>query len=447
MVSVYLLPVKTAAALFPLLALVLFLPTAVVLYRRHGVMSQWRVMSLLGFLYYAISALCMTIVPLPKETQGMCRRFAAVAHPQWIPGNTFGDIWKDAHHKVSLGALVFHNPAVAGALLNLVMLLPLGAFVRYHLRRGIAAAAVAGFGASLFFEITQGTALWGIYPCPYRLFDVDDLLINAAGALVGWCVAGPLARVLPTLDTPEERVGERRLVPVGQRLVALLADLAGAAAVIAAAVLALMYAGQQGSEVLPPVMAVALPAYFVVVPWLTGVTPGKRLLLLRLVPVGEDGKPALWRLVVRAVLLGVVALPLVATFVAASLVLLDRPMGLLRQVTQAGVHDVYWLLIGHFPQILLATFVCGWVGAYVLLARRRAPQLWFHELASGVRTVASPRARTSTRSEHPDGLQVTEPDDTTGRPDADSTRLPNPRTGRPAPAAEEEPTPESARRS
>ncbi|MDW6062041.1 hypothetical protein SAZ11_33490 [Streptomyces sp. FXJ1.4098] len=40
MTDAYLLPIKTAAALFPLLALALFLPTAVALYRRHGVMSR-----------------------------------------------------------------------------------------------------------------------------------------------------------------------------------------------------------------------------------------------------------------------------------------------------------------------------------------------------------------------------------------------------------------------
>ncbi|MFJ9423918.1 hypothetical protein [Streptomyces sp. NPDC101249] len=45
MVAPYLLPAKTAAALFPLLALLLFLPTAVILYRRHRVMSRGRALS------------------------------------------------------------------------------------------------------------------------------------------------------------------------------------------------------------------------------------------------------------------------------------------------------------------------------------------------------------------------------------------------------------------
>jgi len=29
-----------------------------------------------------------------------------VAHPQWVPGNTFGDIWKEAGRQLTPGALV-----------------------------------------------------------------------------------------------------------------------------------------------------------------------------------------------------------------------------------------------------------------------------------------------------------------------------------------------------
>ncbi|MGW1302267.1 hypothetical protein ACWD5R_21160 [Streptomyces sp. NPDC002514] len=59
MATAYILPIKTAAALFPLLALLLLLPTAVVVYRRHGVMSPGRTLSLYGFLYYLLTAYCL----------------------------------------------------------------------------------------------------------------------------------------------------------------------------------------------------------------------------------------------------------------------------------------------------------------------------------------------------------------------------------------------------
>lgn len=69
---------------------------------------------------------------------------------------------------------------------------------------GLALAGVAGhwlralaFGVGLSFgiEITQLTGLWRIYPCAYRLFDVDDLMLNISGVMAGYALARGLARL------------------------------------------------------------------------------------------------------------------------------------------------------------------------------------------------------------------------------------------------------------
>ncbi|GHJ40216.1 VanZ family protein [Streptomyces sp. TS71-3] len=394
MTAAYVLPIKTAAALFPLLALALFLPTAVVLYRRHGVLSQWRALSLSGFLYYAITAVCMTVVPLPARTADMCRAFAPVARPQWIPGNTFGDIWKESHHKVTLNALVLDNPAVAGAVFNLLLLLPLGIFMRYHFRRGMAAAVVAGFGVSLFFELTQGTGLWGIYPCPYRLFDVDDLLTNTGGAAVGWLLAGSPARLLPTMEALDERVLARRPVAFGRRLTALVVDLLGVACATAFGVLAMAYGGRGGIENIVRVPLAVFTLWFVVLPWLTGSTPGKRLLLLKLV-TADGARPAPWRLAVRALVLGVVTLPLLASGAALPTAVLYNPslFSVLDGARRAGSADTLYLVAFHPAETLFIVLLVGSLGAYAMMLRRRAGGRGIHEVASGVRNEALPHTR------------------------------------------------------
>ncbi|MFG2579206.1 VanZ family protein [Streptomyces malaysiensis] len=392
MATAYLLPIKTAAALFPLLALVLLLPTAVLLYRRHGVMSRGRTLSVYGFLYYSLTAFCMTIVPLPKQTADMCQRFAMVAHPQWMPGNTFRDIWKEADHKIGLNALVLQNPAVAGTLFNLLLLLPLGIFLRYHFVRSLRATALIGFTVSLFFELTQWTGVWGLYNCPYRLFDVDDLIVNTAGATAGWLLAGPVARMLPTLETLDGRALATRPVPFGRRLTALVVDVAGyvLASVFAMAVMTF----QSGTAPTWTPIAIFV-AWFVLLPLATGTTPGKRLLLLKL--VADDGGPLLpWRLTLRALLLGALAMPFLSGLFLAVVILLNEPYPsvLFTTVRDSGAQGAAAVLTALSPGQLLAVLVGFTLTVTCVRKTLRHPdRLAPHDRISGIRNATLPHSR------------------------------------------------------
>ncbi len=392
MATAYLLPIKTAAALFPLLALVLLLPTAVLLYRRHGVMSRGRTLSVYGFLYYSLTAFCMTIVPLPKQTADMCQRFAMVAHPQWMPGNTFRDIWKEADHKIGLNALVLQNPAVAGTLFNLLLLLPLGIFLRYHFVRSLRATALIGFTVSLFFELTQWTGVWGLYNCPYRLFDVDDLIVNTAGAMAGWLLAGPVARMLPTLETLDGRALAARPVPFGRRLTALVVDVAGyvLASVFAMAVMTF----QSGTAPTWTPIAIFV-AWFVLLPLATGTTPGKRLLLLKL--VADDGGPLLpWRLTLRALLLGALAMPFLSGLFLAVVILLNEPYPsvLFTTVRDSGAQGAAAVLTALSPGQLLAVLVGFTLTVTCVRKTLRHPdRLAPHDRISGIRNATLPHSR------------------------------------------------------
>jgi glycopeptide antibiotics resistance protein len=96
---------------------------------------------------------------------------------------------------------------------NVVFFVPLGIFVAYRYRRGLLVALLVSAGVSLLIEATQGTGVWGLAPCPYRLADVDDLITNTAGGLVGWFIGFGLRYLLPDprpvreddLDPPTRR--------------------------------------------------------------------------------------------------------------------------------------------------------------------------------------------------------------------------------------------------
>lgn len=391
----YLLPIRTAALLFPGLALLLLVPMAVVVYRRHGVMTRWRTFSLFGGVYYALTAFCLTIVPLPSASVDVCAKYPSFAHPQWMPGSFVGDIWKEAHHRVTFHDLVLGNPAVWQTVFNLALLLPLGVFVRVHARRGPVAATLAGLAGSLFFEVTQFTGLYGLYDCPYRLFAVDDLLANTAGAALGWALAGPLARALPDLSTLDARALDPLRVPFGRRLVALLLDVTGV--VLLAGSLAVLVFLVLGPDPVPWVPLLVWLVWFVVVPRWSGATPGKHVLLLKLV-TGSGDRPGTGALSLRAALLG---LPFALLWFVAGTALPDVAFRAASAGTEAvrgvGYRDVAYALAAD-PATTLAGFLvpgaCLAVVVWWIRAVRRHPEgLGPHEVLSGVRNEALPHAR------------------------------------------------------
>ena len=77
--------------------------------------------------------------------------------------------------------------------MNLLFFVPLGVFGRLLLRLRFWTVVLLGLLISLAIETAQLTGLFGIYPCSYRLFDVDDVLINLLGAVIGF----GFAKLLP----------------------------------------------------------------------------------------------------------------------------------------------------------------------------------------------------------------------------------------------------------
>lgn len=84
-----------------------------------------------------------------------------------------------------------------------------------------------GFSVSLFFETTQITALYGIYTCPYRLFNVDDLILNTFGAVIGFLIAPILLALLPSKEQvlkKSDRIFKEGVVRPLPQLLAILID-------------------------------------------------------------------------------------------------------------------------------------------------------------------------------------------------------------------------------
>ena len=85
------------------------------------------------------------------------------------------------------------NRTIAATLMNFLICLLIGLALSRHSAKPWNAV---GFGAvlTLLVELTQLTGIWGLYSCAYRQFNVDDLLLNFLGVVVGFLIGRDLPR-------------------------------------------------------------------------------------------------------------------------------------------------------------------------------------------------------------------------------------------------------------
>lgn len=280
MLTFYLFPISIAFLSFPVAALLFTLPFLLVQYRRHGYVHKYRALLLYLFLLYIMNAVFLILLPLPPSVHNAPP--AADGYFQWIPFHFVLDILKETGvvgERPSTYLRLLKEPAFLQVAFNVLLTVPLGMFLRHYFRTGWLRCLLLALGLSLFFELTQVTGIYGIYDYPYRLFDVDDLMTNTAGGLLGFLVAEWLSARLPRIDKLDENVDlSTKRVSYTRRGLALLIDWFVMSPFMAA--LAAL-----GAPV-PYLIAVAL--YFVVLPFAwNGQTPGKWLVRIRLIGDGE----------------------------------------------------------------------------------------------------------------------------------------------------------------
>ena len=94
-------------------------------------------------------------------------------------------------------------------LFNILLTIPFGVYLHYYFECKWYKVLIYSFLLSLFFELTQLTGLYGIYPRAYRLFDVDDLILNTTGAMIGYLITPIFLWVLPSRKQLDQKSFEK----------------------------------------------------------------------------------------------------------------------------------------------------------------------------------------------------------------------------------------------
>lgn len=164
-------------------ALVVLVPVFVsilVISGLRGRRSWGRTFGLSVLAVYAVGVVAVTLFPLPTSAtyralladQGLVPRHNVVPFATWLA-------------TARAGAAVF-GYQVGG---NLLLLAPLGFLVPllWSQRASLRAVAIIGGAVTLSIELTQFVigAMLGV---AYKAFDVDDLVLNLLGVVIGWAL-------------------------------------------------------------------------------------------------------------------------------------------------------------------------------------------------------------------------------------------------------------------
>ena len=201
-------PFMMSVALWPLVSFIVTVPVLAMLYHRDNRLGFGAALSAYATVLYLIGLLCFTLYPMPDDPAAYCATHHL--HPQLNPLQFIGDIRADG------------LTAILQIVMNVVFFVPLGFIMKRVFRWKFAVALPVGFLASLLVETMQLTGVMGVFPCSYRLFDVDDLIWNTSGAVIGYGCAMLFDRLFPPRRTDMQTV---TLLGFVRRFVAFLIDM------------------------------------------------------------------------------------------------------------------------------------------------------------------------------------------------------------------------------
>jgi glycopeptide antibiotics resistance protein len=213
--SNYSVPIVTAIILFPSVVCIITVPFLVWNYRKYNGLSAMRATVIFSFVFYMMCAFFLTLLPLPsieevlaskpvKFNNHLFNNIEAVMRSAGFEAEDTSTWFVAANWKAALKSFMLFQ-----IIANIIMQVPLGFYLRYYFRVNWKKAVAIGFLTSMFYEMTQLSGVWGIYPYAFRCPDVDDLMNNTLGCMIGFWMAPLLMRFLPSVEEMDQIAAER----------------------------------------------------------------------------------------------------------------------------------------------------------------------------------------------------------------------------------------------
>lgn len=171
-------PFQLAVLLWPFVSVLLTVPAAVYLYHRDNRLRPASVLGVYAFMLYVLGLGCFTMYPWPQDPTAYCATHHLGA--QLNPLQFIVDIRTDG------------MTAILQLGMNIVLFVPMGFFLTRFFRLPSWVAVAVCCATSICIEVAQLTGIFHLYPCAYRICDVDDVITNTLGGAIGivlglWC--------------------------------------------------------------------------------------------------------------------------------------------------------------------------------------------------------------------------------------------------------------------
>jgi len=221
----YLYAIKTAIIIFPIIAFILLIPYILYEYHKYGSIYYLRAGIIYSFILYLLIIFFLVILPLPTFEEALKIKGP---HFNFIPFKFIIEFVQDTSLVISNPSTYLKSltePCFYVVIFNIIMTIPFGMYLRYFFKCDLKKTVLYTLLLSIFFEFTQGTGLYFIYPNPYRFCDIDDLIQNTLGGGLGYFIMGAI-KFLPTRDDIDYEAKTRGLIVSGfRRITIFLLDL------------------------------------------------------------------------------------------------------------------------------------------------------------------------------------------------------------------------------
>ncbi len=298
-------PALVAIATGAVLSVLLVVPFIAMQYRQWGTLSLGRLVLILAFMLYLIAIPMYTLLPTGIDVAALCAEGGG-GTVLTRPFRFVDDLREVA--RTSSPREFVASGTVQQVVFNVLLFVPLGIFLRKLSRFPWWAVIAAGVGTTLLVELTQLTGNWGLAPCPYRVFEVDDLILNTTGTVIGLLLA-PVLDLWP--GTQLDARDRERVRPINRRrrLIQVFCDwmIFWFGSVVAALGVALMLAaldmmslGTPHAGISAAMEALVGVVLFVGIPLVThGETLGEKIVLVS-VKTRAGHEPGVWPILLKS---------------------------------------------------------------------------------------------------------------------------------------------------